>query len=294
MAALLKHALNPNLVQSIEGVPVFVHGGPFANIAHGCNSIAATRMALKLADYTVTEAGFGADLGAEKFFHIKCRSAGLQPSCAVLVATRRACALHGIANVLRHVENLRRFNVPAIVSINRFEDDTDDQLKKILRQCADCGAEAVIADVRERGGEGGLELAEKVSALCNRTPSLRFLYDLDAPIVDKIQTLAATLYGASSVEFTTGAKKDIAAIENLGYRNLPVCVAKTPASLTDNPKITGCPSGFTLTVTSARLCAGAEFIVVYTGEILTMPGLPREPAALSIDIDSNGIISGLF
>jgi formate--tetrahydrofolate ligase len=294
MTALLKQAINPNLVQSIEGVPVFIHGGPFANIAHGCNSVVATRMALKLADYTVTEAGFGADLGAEKFFHIKCRNTGMLPSAAVLVATVRACALHGIENLFKHVENIRAFNVPAIVSINRFDEDTDNQLDALKKQCLDNGVEAVISDVREKGGEGGLELAEKICVICNRPPDLKFLYDTDAPIEEKIRILATTLYGAAKVDFSSKAKKEIAVIENMGPGSLPVCMAKTPASLTDNSKINGCPSGFTITVTSAKLCAGAGFVVIYTGEILAMPGLPRAPAALNIDIDDSGNISGLF
>lgn len=294
MAALLKQAVYPNLVQTVEGTPTFVHGGPFANIAHGCNTLIATRMALKLADYTVTEAGFGADLGAEKFFHIKCRTGGLQPSAAVLVVTRRAYAMHGIENVLKHVDTIRQFRVPVIISINRFADDRDEDLEAIRKACRERGAEAAITDFRESGGAGGLELAEKVCELCASPSELRYLYDLDMGIVEKIKIVATQVYGATGVELTTEAKKDIRQIENLGYGRLPICMAKTPASLTDDPKIPGCPKDFTITVTSARVSAGAGFVVIYTGAILTMPGLPKEPAALKIDIDERGTITGLF
>jgi len=294
MAVLLKNAINPNLVQTIEGTPVFVHGGPFANIAHGCNTLIATKMALGLADYTITEAGFGADLGAEKFFNIKCRSGNLKPDAAVLVVTRRAFAMHGIENILKHVENIALFNVPVIISINRFRDDTDSQLEEIKGLCKKHGIAAEITDFHGQGGNGGVKLAEQVCALCDEESSFTPLYSTDTSVVDKISTIAKKIYGAKGIELTTQAKKEIKQIENLGYGNLPVCIAKTPASLTDNPKIPGRPSGFTVTITSAKVSAGAGFIVIYTGKIMTMPGLPKEPAALQIDIDNLGNISGLF
>ena len=293
-AALLKNAVHPNLVQTIEGTPALVHGGPFANIAHGCNTLVATRLGLKLADYTVTEAGFGADLGAEKFFDIKCRIGGLRPDCAVLVVTRRAFVLHGVANVRKHVENLRLFGVPVLVSINRFLDDTAEELAEIEAACRDLGVTAVVTDYREGGGAGGLALAEQVCDACTAAPELRFLYDLDAGLREKIETIATRIYGAGSVEYSAAARAELQRIEDLGYRGLPICMAKTPASLSDNPKASGCPTGFELNVTSARVSAGAGFVVVYTGAIMTMPGLPRRPAALAIDVDAAGNISGLF
>ncbi len=294
MAALLKNAVNPNLVQSVEAAPVFVHGGPFANIAHGCNSLIATRMALKLADYVVTEAGFGADLGAEKFFDIKCRLGALTPNASVLVVTKRAYAVHGIENVEKHVENIRSFGVPVVVSINRFADDRDSDLDDIRAQCRSRGIEAVVTDFREAGGEGGIELSERVCASCDGARALTFPYALRDGIIDKFHAIATRIYGASSVEVTSRARKEIAQIENLGYGELPICVAKTPASLTDDPKISGRPRDFGITITSARVSAGAGFVVIYTGEIMTMPGLPKEPAALNIDIDELGNIAGLF
>ncbi|MEJ2048341.1 MAG: formate--tetrahydrofolate ligase [Calditrichota bacterium] len=294
MVVLLMNAINPNLVQSIEGTPAFVHGGPFANIAHGCNTLIATRMALKFADYVVTEAGFGADLGAEKFFDIKCRIGELNPSASVLVVTKRAFVVHGMENVKKHAENIRKYNVPVIISINRFADDTDQELKEIEKVCIANGIDTVITDYRELGGEGGTELAEKLVELCKKPRHIKFIYDLEAPIIEKIETVAKKIYGAKGLELTSTAKKEIKAIENLGYGNLPICIAKTPASLTDNPNIPGRPTGFDITVTSARVSAGAGFIVVYTGEIMTMPGLPKKPAALEIDIDQNGNITGLF
>jgi formate--tetrahydrofolate ligase len=294
MTALLKNALNPNLVQTIEGTPAFVHGGPFANIAHGCNTVLATNMARKFGDYTVTEAGFGADLGAEKFLHIKCRSAGLDPSLVVLVVTKRAYAAHGIDNVLKHVETIRCFNLPVVVLINRFLDDEDAELLEFLSSCRDMGVDAFVTDFREAGGGGGIELAEKVCELCEQPSELEFLYPLEAGIVEKIETVARRVYGAKGIELTSEARRDITRIENLGYGELPICVAKTPASLTDNPKIPGRPRDFTIAVTSARVSAGAGFVVVYTGKVMTMPGLPKQPAALSIDIDEAGDISGLF
>ncbi len=295
MSALLKHAIHPNLVQTVEGTPVFVHGGPFANIAHGCNTLIATKLARKLSDYTVTEAGFGADLGAEKFFNIKCRLGKMKPSAAVLVVTQRAYATHGIDNIKKHIESIGLFRVPVVVSINRFMHDSQKDLEDLRKQCQDLGVEVVITDFRELGGEGGLQLAERVCTLCEKDPEFRFLYDLDLSIREKVETIATKIYGASEVDFSSEASKQIKQIENLGYATLPVCIAKTPVSLTDDPKIPGGPKQrFTIHVNSARVSAGAGFVVVYTGAILTMPGLPKQPAALNIDIDAFGNISGLF
>ena len=295
MSALLKHAIHPNLVQTVEGTPVFVHGGPFANIAHGCNTLIATKLARKLSDYTVTEAGFGADLGAEKFFNIKCRLGKMKPSAAVLVVTQRAYATHGIDNIKKHIESIGLFRVPVVVSINRFMHDSQKDLEDLRKQCQDLGVEVVITDFRELGGEGGLQLAERVCTLCEKDPEFRFLYDLDLSIREKVETIATKIYGASEVDFSSEASKQIKQIENLGYATLPVCIAKTPVSLTDDPKIPGGPKQrFTIHVNSARVSAGAGFVVVYTGAILTMPGLPKQPAALNIDIDEFGNISGLF
>ena len=294
MAALLKHALMPNLVQTIEGVPVFVHGGPFANIAHGCNSVVATRLALKLADYVVTEAGFGADLGAEKFVHIKCRSAALTPSVAVLVVTRRACAVHGLENVLAHAENLTKFGLSVVILINQFLDDPPAELVSLCEQCRCAGYPTHITDYRESGGKGGLELARAVVQACEQPHELRFLYELSAPLRQKIETLAQQLYGADGVDFTTQASNDLRRLTDLGFGVLPVCMAKTQSSFSDDPKLVGRPHGFRITVASARASAGAGFIVVTTGNIMTMPGLPKRPAALDINIDDQGNISGLF
>jgi formate--tetrahydrofolate ligase len=295
MSALLKHAIHPNLVQTVEGTPVFVHGGPFANIAHGCNTLIATKLARKLSDYTVTEAGFGADLGAEKFFNIKCRLGKMKPSAAVLVVTQRAYATHGIDNIKKHIESIGLFRVPVVVSINRFVHDSQKDIEDLRKQCQDLGVEVVITDFRELGGEGGLQLAERVCTLCEKDPEFRFLYDLDLSIREKVETIATKIYGASEVDFSSEASKQIKQIENLGYATLPVCIAKTPVSLTDDPKIPGGPKQkFTIHVNSARVSAGAGFVVIYTGAILTMPGLPKQPAALNIDIDEFGNISGLF
>ena len=310
MAALMKNAMHPNLVQTIEGVPAFVHGGPFANIAHGCNTLAATRLALKLADITVTEAGFGADLGAEKFLHIKCRTGGLAPSAVVLVVTRRAFRLHGLANVAKHVENLGLFGLPVVICLNRFLDDSEEELAEVLAACRDLGVPAEIADYREAGGAGGLELAQRVLESANAGPGSgahaggggvgagqgRFtpLYDLDQPLEDKVETLARQLYGADGVDFSSEAQAQLKHIANLGYANLPICVAKTPASLSDDPKRPGRPAGFRLHVKGAKVSAGAGFVVIYTGSIMTMPGLPKRPASQDIDIDRHGTISGLF
>jgi formate--tetrahydrofolate ligase len=295
MTALLKNAINPNLVQTTEATPAFVHGGPFANIAHGCNTLVATRLGLRLANYVVTEAGFGADLGAEKFFHIKCRAGNLRPAAAVIVVPKRGYDTHGLENILRHVEIIRSFHVPAVVSINKFADDRIEELEVIRQACEDAGVDAVITDYREGGGDGGLELAERIVEISDQAdPQLEFLYPLDVPIAEKVETVARRVYGAAGVEFSSAAKRQINRIQNLGYGNLPVCMAKTPMSLTDNPKVAGCPHDFTITVSDARVSAGAGFVVVSTGAIMTMPGLPERPAALSIDVDENGMISGLF
>jgi formate--tetrahydrofolate ligase len=294
MAALMKNAMHPNLVQTIEGVPAFVHGGPFANIAHGCNTLVATRMARKLADYTVTEAGFGADLGAEKFFHIKCRTGGMAPNAVLLVVTRRAFRLHGLANVEKHVQNLGLFGVPVAICINRFADDEDEELQEIATACRDLGVPAEIADYREAGGAGGLALAQRVVEAADGPAGFHPLYELETGLEEKVETLARRLYGADGVDFSADAKAQLKHIANLGYAGLPVCVAKTPASLSDDPKLSGRPRGFRLAVKGARVSAGAGFVVIYTGSIMTMPGLPKRPAAQGIDIDRDGTISGLF
>ena len=296
VTALLKNAINPNLVQTTEHTPAFVHGGPFANIAHGCNTLTATQMALKLSDYVITEAGFGADLGAEKFFHIKCRTGNLNPAVAVVVVPKWAYEVHGLANLVKHVENIRAFNVPVLVSINRYINDQDEELLKIKNACEANGVEAAVTDFRESGGEGGLELAAAIARVCKASPQpkLQPLYPLEMPIAEKVKTVATQIYGAAKVEFSAVAEKAITQLENLGYGHLPVCMAKTPMSLTDDPKISGCPTHFTITVTGVKVSAGAGFVVIYTGDVMTMPGLPREPAALKIDIDDDGVISGLF
>jgi len=294
MAALLKHAINPNLVQTIEGTPVFVHGGPFANIAHGCNTLVATRMALRMADYVVTEAGFGADLGAEKFFDIKCRAGGLVPSAAVLVVTYRAWQLHGIKNIAKHVENIRQFGVSPIISINKFLDDPADGLARLEKECVSLGVPAIMTDFREKGGDGGLDFAEKLASLADKPGKFNYLYDIEATLEAKITTISTKIYGADNVVITPDAKRDLKRITNLGFGNYPVCMAKTPASLTDNPKKPGRPEGFSITVRGAKVSAGAGFVVVYTGDVMTMPGLPKDPAACHIDIDETGKISGLF
>ncbi len=295
MAALLKHAINPNLVQTIEGTPVLVHGGPFANIAHGCNTITATQMARKLSDYTITEAGFGADLGAEKFFNIKCRYSGMEPSAAVLVVTTRAYRLHGIENIKKHIENIQLFNVPVVISINKFLGDKESELQEIQEQCEQNNISAIITDFREQGGEGGIELAEKICTMCEAPTKFKPLYELETGIKEKIQIIAEKIYGAEGVDYTSEAITEIKTIENLGFKELPVCIAKTQASLTDNPKIPGRPKDpFRITVRSAKVSAGAGFVVIYTGKIMAMPGLPKNPAALKIDIDNHGTIKGLF
>jgi formate--tetrahydrofolate ligase len=294
MAALLKNAVFPNLVQSLEGAPVFVHGGPFANIAHGCNTLIATRLALALGEYVVTEAGFGSDLGAEKFFDIKCRNGGLKPSCAVLVVTLRAFQMHGIENIAKHVENVRHFNLEPIVSINQFLDDPPDALRDLKKQIEGLGVTAVVTDYRERGSAGGLDLARAVVEACRVESRFAPLYDLSLTLEEKIETIAVKMYGASSVTLEPAARRELKRLTELGFADLPVCVAKTPASLSDNPKKRGRPRDWSLTVTGAKVSRGAGFVVVYSGDIMTMPGLPKEPALLRIDVDSSGRISGLF
>ncbi|HEQ71024.1 MAG TPA: formate--tetrahydrofolate ligase, partial [Spirochaetia bacterium] len=294
MAALLKNAIHPNLVQSVEGTPVLVHGGPFANIAHGCNTLTATRLALKLGEIVVTEAGFGSDLGAEKFFDIKCRAGNLTPAAAVLVVTRRAYALHGIENVAKHVENIRQFGVEPLISINKFLGDPDSELLEIQKRCRKLGAASFITDYREQGGNGGLELAEAVWSAAQAPPAFRTLYDTAMPLEDKIRTIACAIYGAAGVEYTREGMRDLKRLSDLGFGELPVCMAKTPASLSDDPKASGRPTGFTLTVSGARVSSGAGFVVVYTGDVMTMPGLPKDPAFRRIDVDADGRISGLF
>jgi len=314
MAALLKEALKPNLVQTLEGNPAFVHGGPFANIAHGCNSIIATKMALKLNDYVVTEAGFGADLGAEKFFDIKCRKAGLVPDAVVIVATVRALKHHGGAardrlgeedlealkkgmpNLLKHVENVtQKFGLPAVVAINRFPSDSERELDLIREQCASYGVDVALSEVWGKGGKGGEALAQKVLAAIEKGQNqFRLLYRDEDDIMEKIRKIAVEIYGAKGVAYSAQASQGIKQAGELGLSNLPVCMAKTQYSLSDNPKLLARPENFEITVREVRISAGAGFIVAITGDIMTMPGLPRVPAAESIDVDSSGRISGLF
>lgn len=313
MAALLKDAIKPNLVQTLENTPALMHGGPFANIAHGCNSVTATKLGLKLADYCITEAGFGADLGAEKFLDIKCRVAGLKPACIVLVATIRALKYNGgvakadlgaenvealkkgIVNLKTHIENMHKYGVPVVVAINRFGTDTDAEIAVIEDFCREMGVLVSLTEVFAKGGEGGKDLAEKVCATIEEKPSnYQPLYDTALSIPEKLETIAREIYRADGVTYTAAAKKAIAEIEALGKDILPVCVAKTQYSLSDNPSLLGKPEGFTLTVRDVRLSAGAGFIVALTGDIMTMPGLPKVPAAYNIDVDADGQISGLF
>ncbi|WP_028992082.1 formate--tetrahydrofolate ligase [Thermoanaerobacter thermocopriae] len=312
MAVLLKDAIKPNLVQTIENVPAFVHGGPFANIAHGCNSLIATKYGLKLADYLVTEAGFGADLGAEKFFDIKARLGRLKPNAAVVVATVRALKMHGgvkkedlqkenveavrkgIENLEKQVENVRKFGVPVVVALNRFIFDTEREIDEVRKACENIGVDMAVADVWEKGGEGGIELAEKVVKACSMPSDFRVLYDENLPIKDKLHKIATEIYGADGVEYTASALKDIANIERLGLDKMPITIAKTQYSLSDDPKLLGRPKGFKITVRELRVSKGAGFIVALTGDIMTMPGLPKHPAAENIDIDKNGKITGLF
>ncbi len=313
MAIILKDALKPNLVQTVEGVPAFVHGGPFGNIAHGCNSILATRLALKYADFVVTEAGFGFDLGGEKFLDIKCREAGLWPSVVVLVATVKALKMHGgaalsainradlealklgMGNLAKHAESVQEFGLRPIVAVNRFATDTDDELKLVVEESRALGLEAKVIDVFGQGGEGGLPLAEAVVAACQgSSPAPRFLYPLDMSIEDKIRTIAQKIYGAADVRLLPRARTDLERIQALGYGSVPICMAKTQFSLSDDPKLYGRPRDFTLTVREIRLAAGAGFCVPLTGEMLTMPGLPAKPAAVDMHMDASGKISGMF
>ena len=313
MTALLKDAIKPNLVQTLEGTPAFVHGGPFANIAHGCNSVLATRMAMKLGDYAVTEAGFGADLGAEKFLDIKCRFAGIRPSAVVIVATIRALKMHGgvpktelgaenlealekgLPNLLRHVSNIKNvYGLPAVVALNSFPTDTDEEKALVLEKCAELGVKAIVSDVWAKGGDGGRELAEEVVRLCNQPNDLRFSYDIDMGLAEKLETIVRRVYGGSAVSFTPQAKKQLDRLTALGFGSMPVCVAKTQYSFSDNAALLGAPDGFTVTVKELRVSAGAGFVVALTGDIMTMPGLPRVPSAEKIDVDENGVISGLF
>ncbi len=316
MTALLKDALKPNLVQTLENTPAFIHGGPFANIAHGCNSIRATKLALKLGDYCITEAGFGSDLGAEKFFDIKCRYGGLTPACVVLVATIRALKYNGgvkkdelakenlwalekgIVNLQTHIENMHKFHVPVVVAINRFGTDTDSEIDFVRNFCSDMGVEVSMCEVFAKGGEGGIDLANKVCDTISLTEGngdkFHPIYSVELPIKDKIEKIATEIYRADGVNYTPQAEKAIKEIESIGFRNLPVCVAKTQYSLSDNPALLGKPKNFNITVRDARLSAGAGFVVIYTGDILTMPGLPKAPSALNIDCDINGNITGLF
>ena len=312
-AAILKDALKPNLVQTLEHTPAFVHGGPFANIAHGCNSIMATRMALKLADYVVTEAGFAADLGAEKFVDIKCRKAGLRPSAAVVVATVRALKYHGgvakddlgeenlealkkgLPNLLRHVENVtKNFGLPCVVAVNRFPTDTEAELAMVKEKCAALGVNAVVSEVWGKGGEGGIQLANEVVKLVEGENDFHFVYEDDLTLKEKIGAVASKIYRADGVDYTAAALKQMAAIERDGFGHLPVCIAKTQYSFSDDPKLLGAPENFRITVREVKLCSGAGFVVVKTGDIMTMPGLPKVPAAEKIDVDEDGRISGLF
>ena len=312
MALLLKDAIKPNLVQTLENTPAFIHGGPFANIAHGCNSVMATKVALKLADYVITEAGFGADLGAEKFFDIKCRFAGLKPDATVIVATIRALKMNGgvpknelatenlealdkgVANLERHLENLAKFGVPAVVAINRFPTDTEAELELLREKCAAKGVDVILSEVFTKGGEGGIDLAKKVVEICETKKSnFAPLYEVEGSIADKINTIATEIYRADGVEFTTDAKKQIAELEKLGLDKMPICMAKTQYSFSDNQNLLGAPTGFKITVREVKVSAGAGFIVAITGEIMTMPGLPKIPVANGMDITEVGIIIGL-
>ena len=313
MAALLKDALKPNLVQTLEGTPAFVHGGPFANIAHGCNSVIATKMAMRLGDYTITEAGFGADLGAEKFLDIKCRMAGLEPDAVVVVATVRALKMHGgaaktelgsenlealgagLPNLLRHVSNIKDvYGLPCVVAVNRFPTDTDDEIALVIEKCKALGVNVVLSTVWAEGGRGGMALAEEVVRLCEQPRDFRFSYSLEGSIEDKISAIVKNVYRGDSVVITPAAKKEIDKLTSLGFDKLPVCMAKTQYSFSDDMTKLGAPNGFTVTVRNVKVSAGAGFIVALTGDIMTMPGLPKSPAAERIDVDEDGKISGLF
>lgn len=313
LTLLLKDAIEPNLVQTLENTPAFIHCGPFANIAHGCNSVLATKMSLKLAEYTVTEAGFGADLGAEKFFDIKCRFADLKPDAAVIVATVRALKLHGgvsktelneenlealeagFENLEKHIENVKSYGVPAVVAINHFPTDTEKELELVFDKCEELGVEVVHSEVWAKGGEGGIELAKKVVEVVENTPSkFKMLYEENATIVDKIEKISKDIYGADEVDFTQKARKDIEQIEKLNLDKMPICMAKTQYSLSDNPQLLGRPEGFKITVREIKISAGAKFLVALTGDVMTMPGLPKVPAANNMDITEDGKIKGLF
>ncbi|MBO5402920.1 MAG: formate--tetrahydrofolate ligase [Clostridia bacterium] len=313
MTALLKDALKPNLVQTLEGTPAIVHGGPFANIAHGCNSVTATRMALKLGDYAVTEAGFGGDLGAEKFLDIKCRVSGLKPDAVVIVATVRALKMHGgkaktelntedlealgkgLPNLLRHVSNIKNvYGLPAVVAVNRFPTDTDAEIDLVIAKCKELGVNTVLSTVWAEGGKGGMALAEEVVRLCECENNFRFSYESELSIEEKIEAVAKKVYGGDGITVLPAAKKQIARLTELGYGSLPVCIAKTQYSFSDDPTKLGAPENFVITVKNVRISAGAGFIVVLTGDIMTMPGLPKVPAAEKIDVDENGKITGLF
>ena len=313
MTALMKDALKPNLVQTLENNPALIHGGPFANIAHGCNSVRATKLALKLGDYCITEAGFGSDLGAEKFFDIKCRYAGLKPDAAVIVATVRALKMHGgvpktelttpnveavkagLVNLEKHIENVKKFGVPCVVAINIFAQDTKEELEAVRAHCAKHGVNVALSDVFAKGGEGGIELAKEVIAMADSgKSSFQPLYALDLPLKAKIETIAKEIYGADGVNYSKEAEKSLKEFEALGYGRLPVCMAKTQYSFSDDPSLLGLPSGFNITIKSCRIAAGAGFVVVLTGDVMTMPGLPKVPAAEKIDVTDEGVISGLF
>ena len=313
MTALLKDALKPNLVQTLESTPAIVHGGPFANIAHGCNSVLATRAAMAIGDYAVTEAGFGADLGAEKFFDLKCRMAGLTPSAVVVVATVRALKMHGglaknllaeqnisalekgVPNLLRHVSNVRDvFGLPCVVAINRFPTDTDEEIEFITEKCKELGVNVVLSNVWAEGGKGGETLAKEVVKLCEQPNNFKFAYDGDLPLKQKIEAVVTKIYRGKGVEFTAEASAQIEKLEARGFKNCPVCMAKTQYSFSDDPKLLGAPENFTVTVRKVKVSAGAGFIVVLTGDVMTMPGLPAHPAAENIDVGENGKIIGLF
>ena len=313
MTALLRDALSPNLVQTLEGTPALVHGGPFANIAHGCNSVLATRMAMKLGDYAITEAGFGADLGAEKFLDIKCRVADLHPSAVVIVATIRALKMHGglaktelgaenldalekgLPNLLRHVSNIRDvYKLPSVVAVNRFPTDTDAEVALIIEKCKELGVNVVLSNVWAEGGKGGIELAEEVVRLCEMPNDFSFSYDTDNTIAGKIETIVKRIYGGAGITIEAAAKKQIDTLTALGFDKLPICMAKTQYSFSDNAALLGAPENFNITVKNVKVSAGAGFIVVLTGNIMTMPGLPKVPAAERIDVDADGKIIGLF
>ncbi|MBO5354632.1 MAG: formate--tetrahydrofolate ligase [Clostridia bacterium] len=313
MAALLKDAIKPNLVQTLEGTPALVHGGPFANIAHGCNSVMATRIAMKLSDYAITEAGFGADLGAEKFLDIKCRAAGLTPSAVVMVATVRALKMHGgvaktnlgaenlealekgLPNLLRHVSNIKNvYKLPCVVAVNRFPTDTDAEIALVIEKCKTLGVNVVLSTVWAEGGKGGMALAEEVVRLCEQENDFTHAYELNTTIEEKIEAIVTKIYGGNGVSFTAEAKKQLATLKQLGFDNLPVCMAKTQYSFSDDQTKLGAPDGFTVTVRNLKVSAGAGFVVALTGSIMTMPGLPKAPAAERIDVDADGKITGLF